>query len=147
MRGIEDSEFINPRVEGRRIRVSDILFTLLQDNPNEQFEEWSLEEHEVYAAIQHYWTNKEDYRDWLEQEREEYDASTVEEIDDAIESWSGFSDTVVQFENAAGIGRDCPDCSSELETDWNDYTLVCKICDQEYRAEEVTVLWRKENHD
>jgi len=147
MRGIQDSEFVNPRVEGRRIRVSHILFTLLQDNSNEQFNDWSLEQYKVYAAIQHYWQNKEELGEWLEGEREEYDAPTVDEIDDAIRAWSGFGDTVVKFEDAAGTGRDeCPECGGRLEDDWNDYSLVCQICGEKYKSEEITVLWREEDY-
>jgi uncharacterized protein (DUF433 family) len=147
MRGIQNPDIVNPRIEGSRIRVSNILFALQMDSPVEQFERWGLEEYQVYAAIQHYWMNKDNYSDWLEEKREEYDATTVDELDDAIESWSGFSDTVIQFEDAAGVGRDCPDCGSGLETDWNDYTLVCKICDQKYKSEEITVLWRAEDYE
>jgi hypothetical protein len=126
MRGIQDSEFVNSRVEGRCVRVSDILFTLLHDNPNEQLNYWNLEQYKVFAAIQHYWVNKEEFADWLEEERDEYDAPTTDEIDDAIRAWSGFGDTVVEFEDAAGVGRsECPDCGGSLEDDWDDYSLVC----------------------
>jgi hypothetical protein len=89
MRGIQDSEFVNSRVEGRRIRVSDILFTLLDENPNEQFNDWSIKQYKLYAAIQHYWQNKDEFGDWLEGEREEYDAPTTDELDGAIEQWDG----------------------------------------------------------
>jgi hypothetical protein len=81
-------------------------------------------------------------------EREEYDAPTTDELDDAIERWNGLSDTVVDFQDTAGVGRDeCPDCGGRLEDDWDDYTLVCQICGEKYRSEEITVLWRVEDYD
>jgi hypothetical protein len=123
MRGIQNPEFINPRVEDSRIRVSNILYALEMDSPEEQLEEW------------------------LEDERQEYDAPTVDDLDDAIEEWSGFSDTVVQFEDAVGVGRDdCDKCGGRLETDWDDYTLECQVCDQKYKSEEITILWREEDY-
>lgn len=92
MRGIQNPDFVNPRIEGSRIRVSNILYALEMDSPEDQFEEWDIEQYKIYAAIQHYWVNKEEFAEWLDGEREEYDAPTTDELDDAIEQWDGFSD-------------------------------------------------------
>ena len=62
MRGIEDTEQPNPRLENRRIRVSDILYALMEDNPNEQFEVWNIEQHKVFGAIQYYWQKNQSLR-------------------------------------------------------------------------------------
>lgn len=148
MRGVEDIDFPNPRLQGRRIRVFDVLSALMGENPNEQFEFWDLEQHKVFGAIQYYWQNKDEFREWLECEREEYEAPSIDEIDDAIRTWEGFGDTVVNFDDAVGTGRDeCPECGGSLEEDWSDYSLVCQICGEKYRSEEITVLWRVEDYD
>ncbi len=145
MRGIKDTDFPNPRLEDRRIRVSDILYTLLDDDPNEQFEFWDLEQYKVFGAIQYYWQNKSEFVEW--QDEEEYETPSLEEIDDAIRAWDGFGNTVVEFKDAVGTGTQfCPDCEGRLETDWDDYSLECQICGEKYKSEEITVLWREEDY-
>lgn len=147
VRGIEDTDFPNPRLQGRRINIFDILTALFNEDPNEQFEYWNLEQYKVFAAIQYYHQNKEEFEKWLERERVEYDAPTTDEIDDAVEEWSGFGDTIVKFDDAVGTGRDeRPECGGSLKDDWDDYSLVCQICGEKYKSEEITVLWREEDY-
>lgn len=132
MRGIEDSEYPNPRLEGIRVTVLDVLTALTTDDPNEQFEQWGVEQYKVFGAIQYYWQNKGEFEECY---------------DDAIRAWDGFGDTVVKFEDAVGTGTQfCPDCDGRLETDWNDYSLVCQICGEMFNSEEITVLWREEDY-
>ena len=132
MRGVEESEQPNPRLEEQRIRVSDILYALRDENPTEQFETWGIEQYKVFGAIQYYWQNKDEFETCY---------------DDDIRAWDGFGDTVVQFDDAVGTGTQfCPDCDGRLETDWDNYSLVCQICSETFRSEELTVLWREEDY-
>lgn len=82
MDGISDKpRHDDPRIEGRRIRVSDILYSLSKDEPLEQLYFWEIQEYKVDAAVDYYQENRE----WYEQS--DGDIYNVSMLDESVESW------------------------------------------------------------
>lgn len=84
MKDLESATRDDPRIKGRRIRVSDILYSFYWEDdtdPLDQLRFWEIEQEQVENAVEYYRKN----RDYYEQADEKvYD---VEILDEAAEVW------------------------------------------------------------
>jgi uncharacterized protein (DUF433 family) len=85
MKDLEDAPRDDPRIEGHRIRVSDILYSFYwtdETDPLDQLYYWGLEIQNVENAVEYYENNREYYE---QSDNKVYD---VEMLDEAVEVWN-----------------------------------------------------------
>lgn len=84
MKELEDAPRDDPRIQGRRIRVSDILYSFYREDdtdPLDQLYYWEIEQEKVENAVEYYRENRDYYR---EADDKVYDVSM---LDKAVEVW------------------------------------------------------------
>ena len=89
MKDLESALRDDPRIEGHRIRVSDILYSFYWEDdtdPLQQLYYWELEIEKVENAVESYENNRDYYK---QADDKVYD---VNMLDEAVEVWNGNKD-------------------------------------------------------
>lgn len=84
MKDLEDAPRDDPRIEGHRIRVSNILYGLIRDDdedPLKQLRFWEIEQEKIENAVNYYRNNREYY------ERGDDKVYDVDMLDEGVEIW------------------------------------------------------------
>ncbi|PHQ43596.1 hypothetical protein Z052_02885 [Halorubrum sp. C191] len=85
MKDLESAPRDDPRIEGHRICVSDILYSFYwtdETDPLQQLYYWELEIEKVENAVEYYENNRDYYK---QSDDKVYD---VEMLDEAVEVWN-----------------------------------------------------------
>jgi uncharacterized protein (DUF433 family) len=85
MKDLESAHRDDPRIEGHRIRVSDILYSFYWEDdtdPLQQLYYWELEIEKVENAVEYYENNRDHYK---QSDDKVYD---VNMLDEAVEVWN-----------------------------------------------------------